>query len=767
MLSLIAKLKKQKEAEEEKLRQNVETAKIYAQYVKSFDGTGAEEPLKFVKSDVLDPSTGSTNATVPEIFTLGTKESPEEELDKDEITSTYLSQINAEENTFKKQPKGSKVREIDTFIEEIKEKQRVISERKELQNKILTATTEHERYEINQRLSKIENDLALNAPDLNSTNIFIGNLPASVTEEVLMSHFAKYGQITGIRIMPVKNESMMRPTTSAFLSYMSHAQAENAKNAMDGKEILKIPCKIGWAKNILRPTIAVQNAQTEKGGPHQTLYKSVNTQVPMVDPNLQNLPLFQVFVPLPNHKRKIIDLMSKYVSEVRRGGIKDTQGGQEFEQMIMEKEAPNGNLEIKHLIYGNAGLFSFLYEKYTPESVYYRWRVYSLIQGDTMSTWSVMPFKITNMGKIYCPPPTQNKNTSQSGYVPLTAEQERQFENIIANTTTTRNDVCNAMLFFINNSECAYQLTDLLINRLNDDNLQVNQKIALLYVLSDVLYNSASSRQFSWIYRTSIEKRLPEIFDGVKKFKARSKSKIAGQQLMDVIMKLLKTWEDWTVYSSVFTTGLEATLLGDDADSFKAQPEFEEYKHLVDENDGCDMDYFEILATFPLEYREEAYKYLKMGIKELKSLCYQRGLLLMPSDRRTLVVRLVTYDKYQVDKVAEEKRLESLKAEEAMNEESLDGSDMEESDMDQETDEAEASERVKIQEATARLQKTLMEKARTLPQPHAEAESKVSVPVEREEEAEVEQEREEPQPEEPADEPEETQDDDIDDIFAS
>ncbi|UKK02916.2 hypothetical protein MACK_003014 [Theileria orientalis] len=744
MLSLIAKLKKQKEAEEEKLRQNVETAKIYAQYVKSFDGTSAEEPLTFVKSDVLDPSKGATNATVPEIFTLGTKDGSEQELDKDEITSTYLSQINAEESTFKKQPKGSKVREIDTFIEEIKEKQRVINERKELQNKILTATTEHERYEINQRLSKIETDLSLNAPDLNSTNIFIGNLSANVTEEILMSHFAKYGQVTGIRIMPLKNELATRPTTSAFLSYVSHAQAENAKNSMDGKEILKIPCKIGWAKNILRPTIAVQNTQPEMGLPYQPAFNSVNTQLPVVNPNVQNLPLFQVFLPLPNHKRKIIDLMSKYVAEA----------GQKFEQMIMEKEAPNG-------------LFSFLYEKYTPDSVYYRWRVYSLMQGDTMYSWNNMPFKITNMGKIYCPPPVQNKNTSQSGYVPLTTDQERQFENIIANTTTTRNDVCNAMLFFINNSESAYQLTDLLINRLNDESSQVNQKIALLYVLSDVLYNSASSRQFSWIYRTSIEKRLPEIFDAVKKFKTRSKSKIAGQQLSDVIMKLLKTWEDWTVYSSVFTTGLEATLLGDDTESFKSQPEFEKYKDLVDENDGYDMDYFEILSTFPLKYREEAYKYLKMGIKELKSLCFQRGLLLVPSDRRTLVVRLVMYDKYQVDKAAEEKRLELLKAEEEMNEESLEGSDMDESDMDQDTDEAETSERIKIQEATAMLQKTLMEKARSLPHSNVEVEPKVSVPVKPKEEPKVEHEPEEQQPEEPTPEPEETQDDDIDDIFAS
>ncbi|UKJ89926.2 hypothetical protein MACJ_003180 [Theileria orientalis] len=739
MLPLIAKLKKQKEAEEEKLRQNVETAKIYAQYVKSFDGTSAEEPLKFVKSDVLDPSTGSTNATVPEIFTLGTKDVSEHELDKDEITSTYLSQINAEEPSFKKKPKVSKVREIDTFIEEIKEKQRVINERKELQNKILSATTEHERYEINQRLSKIESDLSLNAPDLNSTNIFIGNLAANVTEEILMNHFSKYGQITGIRIMPVKNESSVRPTTSAFLSYVTHEQADNAKNGMDGKEILKIPCKIGWAKNILRPTIALQGAQPEMGFPHQSVFNSVNTQLPIVDPNVQNLPLFQVFVPLPNHKRKIIDLMSKYVSEAGRG----------FEQMIMENEAPNG-------------LFSFLYEKYTPESVYYRWRVYSLMQGDTMSSWSIMPFKITKMGKVYCPPQTQNKNASQSGYVPLTSDQERQVENIISNTTTTRNDVCNAMLFFINNSESAYQLTDLLINRLKDESSQVNQKIALLYVLSDVLYNSASSRQFSWIYRTSIEKRLPEIFDSVKKFKTRSKSKIAGQQLTEVIMKLLKTWEDWTVYSS----GLEATLLGDDTESFKAQPEFEEYKDLVDENDGYDMDYFEILSTFPLEYREEAYKYLKMGIKELKSLCFQRGLLLVPSDRHSLVVRLVMYDKYQVDKVAEERRLELLKAEEEMNEESSEGSDMDESDLDQDTDEVETSERIKIQEATAMLQKTLMEKARSLPHSHVEAETKVIVPLKPKEEPKVED-PEELQPEEPTYELEETQEDDIDDIFAS
>ncbi|EAN32104.1 RNA recognition motif family protein [Theileria parva strain Muguga] len=730
MLSLIAKLKKQKEAEEQKLKDNQETAKIYAQYVKSFDGKGEEQPLKFVKSDVYDPATGTTTSVastgVNQVFTLG--EQAEEE--NEELSSEYLSQIQGSAPIHRNRT-TSKVREIDTFIEEIKEKQRTITERKELQKRFLTATTEYERYEINERLNRIENNLNTGAPDLNTTNIHIGNLSPNVTEDILMSHFSKFGTIVGIRLIPSRTDTPPDNKQTGFVSFMTHEQAENAKVGMDGVEILGFPCKIGWAKNLIKPMIST---------------------VPMFAPATPTMPIpqpmppiikdqLEVYVPTPQYKKRIIDLTSKYVSE----------SGKDFEEVIMKNEPRNG-------------LFSFVFDRFTPDSVYYRWRVYSLVQGDTMRDWNKNMFKISNFGKSYIPPnqstthdtaPAHSLHSSsviQNGNVILSEEKKNEFDSILRGVTSVRNDICNAMLFVINNSESAYHLTDLLFNYFNDPNTNVQQKISILYVISDVLYNSSSSKQYSWVYRNSIEKHLPQLFHSIKQYKEKSTSKISSQQLIDAVMKLLSIWDSWTVYSQQFLNGLEATLLGDDLDSFKTLPEFEQHKDLLSTNDGVVVDYFDLLATLPLKYRETAYKYLLMRLKELKSMCLQRGLLVQPSDRNSLVIRLIIYDKYLHHKQEmEEKRREiMMEDEENMSEEG--------SDMEQDDDEAYELEQTRIQEATAQLHYTLMKRAQSpevVNPPVVEQQSELTEETNDEADAKTE-------PVQPVEE-----EDDIDDIFAS
>ncbi|XP_953386.1 uncharacterized protein TA10170 [Theileria annulata] len=700
MLSLIAKLKKQKEAEEQKLKENKETAKIYAQYVKSFDGKGEEQPLKFVKSDVYDPSTGTTTSVastgVDQVFTLG--EQDEEE--NDELSAEYLSQIQGSAPVTNKTT--SKIREIDTFIEEIKEKQRAITERKELQKRFLTATTQYERYEITERLNRIENDLNASLPDVNTTNIYIGNLSPNVNEDILRSHFSKFGTIIGIRLIPSRTDSTVDNRQTGFISFMTHEQAENAKVGMEGVEILGFPCKIGWAKNLIKPI-----------APTVPMFTPMATPLPIpqpVQPVIKDQ--LEVYVPTPQYKQRIIDLTSKYVSQVAFYSlIIYPVCGKEFEEVIMKNEPRNGN-NVSNLIV--IGLFSFLFDRFTPDSVYYRWRVYSLMQGDTMKQWNKNMFKISNSGKSYIPPKQSTTNNTdsanslhsgsviQNGNVILSEEKKKEFDEILSGVTSVRNDICNAMLFVINNSESAYHLTDLLFNHFNDPNTTVQQKISILYVISDVLYNSSSSRQFAWVYRNSIEKHLPQLFHSIKLYKDKSTSKISSQQLIDAVMKLLSVWDSWTVYPQQFLNGLEATLFGDDFDSFKTLPEFEEYKELVSVNDGVHIDYFDLLSTIPLKYRETAYKYLLMRLKELKTMCLQRGLLVYPSDRNSLVTRLVIYDKYLDHKQEMEEKRREIMMEENMSEE---GSDMEQDDDTYEF------EQTRIQEATAQLQQTLMKRA--------------------------------------------------------
>ena len=56
--------------------------------------------------------------------------------------------------------------------------------------------------------------------------------------------------------------------------------------------------------------------------------------------------------------------------------------------------------------YATGGLkehkFDFLFEHDSPGNVYYRWRTYSLAQGDNLKQWRTQPFQIyTNGGKLW------------------------------------------------------------------------------------------------------------------------------------------------------------------------------------------------------------------------------------------------------------------------------------------------------------------------------------------------------------------------------
>ncbi|AFZ81594.1 hypothetical protein BEWA_010080 [Theileria equi strain WA] len=176
---------------------------------------------------------------------------------------------------------------------------------------------------------------------------------------------------------------------------------------------------------------------------------------------------------------QIIDMMATYVAEY----------GQNFEQMIMSRESPNG-------------LFAFLFERFSSDHIYYRWRVYSIIQGDSLDNWEKIPFKIFKSGLMYNPPSNYIKNKksnrisemiphrfntyshfktfsriNQSGYSPLSFDKREKLEFLLKNSSLRRSDICNAMIYIINHSESAYEITDIIISHILEDASDINAKV--------------------------------------------------------------------------------------------------------------------------------------------------------------------------------------------------------------------------------------------------------------------------------------------------
>ena len=97
------------------------------------------------------------------------------------------------------------------------------------------------------------------------------------------------------------------------------------------------------------------------------------------------------FVQTPSDDAQV-DLIDRFAWYVAKDGI-------QFESAIMAEEAANAGTRFK-----------FLQDLQSPEGIYYRWRVASLVMGDTLEAWRTQPFRITVDGPWWVPPPGGGKS---------------------------------------------------------------------------------------------------------------------------------------------------------------------------------------------------------------------------------------------------------------------------------------------------------------------------------------------------------------------
>ncbi|TPP51840.1 Surp module family protein [Leishmania donovani] len=122
-------------------------------------------------------------------------------------------------------------------------------------------------------------------------------------------------------------------------------------------------------------------AESATGAPVNVAASTDVLEVPLHAPRLRvptNLPLEQT---------TLLDLLATAV----------VQGGPTTEEEIVKREMGRGN-----------PAFAFLGEKFNhPCMLYYRWRLYSLLQGDTLVSWRTQPFQIEEARRAYVwvPPP--------------------------------------------------------------------------------------------------------------------------------------------------------------------------------------------------------------------------------------------------------------------------------------------------------------------------------------------------------------------------
>ena len=231
------------------------------------------------------------------------------------------------------------------------------------------------------------------------------------------------------------------------------------------------------------------------------------------------------------------------------------------------------------------------------EHIYYKWRVYAYSQGDGDYTWRTEPFVMVKSGCLWIPPPIDQeaarrhqeeerrsqeeeeqrrrpwltkkrgaghgKQRSQAQR-PLTHEELKEFHSLTRDQlSTSREAIAQAMAFcFDKSSHSASEIADLLKELMLLPAHGAEPRIARLYLLSDVLFNSQQPGvRNAFYYRDAIQHMAPQVFKSLGDT-ANSGGRWTHNKMSKAVSSVLTAWTNWSVYNHTFLDELQARFEG-------------------------------------------------------------------------------------------------------------------------------------------------------------------------------------------------------------
>ncbi|XP_065861968.1 protein RRC1-like isoform X2 [Euphorbia lathyris] len=658
--------KHREEEEAKKKREDDETARLYAEFLESFQGDNAPGSKTFVRGGTINPNEKL-------------KADAEGEKSKDGVSlpkkgSRYVPSFlpppmalkgkeseKKEEERPKQREKG-KARNIDHFMEELKHEHEMRERRNQEREHWRDGRTV-ESSAPSTRFDELPDDFdpsgkgSFDDGDPQTTNLYVGNLSPQVDENFLLRTFGRFGPIASVKIMwPRTEEERRRQRNCGFVSFMNRADGQAAKDEMQGVVVYEYELKIGWGKSVALPSQALpapppghMAIRSKEGatvilsgpsGPPVTSVPNHSSELVLTP----NVPDIMVFPPDNDHLRHVIDTMALYVLD----------GGCAFEQAIMERGRGNP-------------LFSFLFELGSKEHTYYIWRLYSFAQGDALQRWRTEPFiMITGSGRWI--PPTlpsakspehvkESGNTYAAGKSrridperTLTDPQRDEFEDILRALTLERSQIKEAMGFALDNADAAGEVVEVLTESLTLKETPIPTKVARLMLVSDILHNSSAPVKNASAYRTKFEATLPDIMESFNDLYRSITGRITAEALKERVMKVLQVWSDWFLFSDAYVNGLRATFLRSSTSGVVPfhsicgdAPEIEKKTSTEDTGDGGKTNQDGALAIGKGAAMQEL---LSLPLGELERRCRHNGLSLV-GDREMMVARLLSLEEVE------------------------------------------------------------------------------------------------------------------------
>ena len=296
-------------------------------------------------------------------------------------------------------------------------------------------------------------------------------------------------------------------------------------------------------------------------------------------PQLHSKTAIRVEAPKDRERFNFISMVAFYVSK----------DGSHLERRLLEREAHN--LE-----------FSFLFsdknanEEQQREHIFYRWRVFAFCQGDGFSAWRMEPFVMFHPnGRFWIPPPLDEEAARQEemderarqeslreqkkqrrrlmgkrehmtgrqmerardgrrrgrkpvdGGSKLSSEELEQFGQLVyKDLSASRKTIERAMAFCFEKSGAAKEISHMIQAALTDPAVSLDTRIARLFLLSDILFNSQQPGvRNAFLYRDAIEKMAPEVFTSLGKHGGGNLGRMTMNKLRTAVSAVLGAWTDW------------------------------------------------------------------------------------------------------------------------------------------------------------------------------------------------------------------------------
>ncbi|GET63257.1 U2 snRNP-associated SURP motif-containing protein-like [Rhizophagus irregularis DAOM 181602=DAOM 197198] len=577
--------KHKEELELKKKQESEEAAKVYAEFVASFEkeeGAGKT----FVKGETIVPKLlfdheainakkePTITTSAPKLYKPQAFVSVSKPIQPESKPEDSAEKIEKNEDEEKKDDKSKRKRNLDAFLEEIKREQEEREDRlRQKHAKLAGAGVSSEAgsddfvpTSLTVKAAFEDRPGSHDTGDPNTTNLYVGNISPEVNEEMLCKEFAKYGPIASVKIMwPRTQEEKDRNRNCGFVSFMDRECAAQALKNMDGKELLGYVMRVGWGKAVPIPPkpIYVLNEGVRpppSGLPFnaQMVHTKAYTNVP--PPGTSTVapkgPRLEVHVSRPENVQ-IVKIIHRMVERV-------VKFGPPFEAIIMDREWNNPK-------------FSFLFQNDSLEHVYYRWRLYSILQGDPKNKWRTEPFHMFDEGPIWVPPEIPFDEDAADELLDSDEEDERERERIPKGTlgpkakhrlevmlrklTFERGVIAKTMAFAIDHSDAADEIVEIICKTLMIKETPIPTKVARLYLVSDVLHNSSVSVPNAWKFRTGFESKLPEVFEHLNEVYRSITARLKAETFRRQVTTILTVWENWIVFPQPYIESLTNTFM--------------------------------------------------------------------------------------------------------------------------------------------------------------------------------------------------------------